>query len=298
MPSINLNAWKLAIRIPTLPAAIAPVLVGWALAERGNEFALGPALAAFIGALLLQIGANFANDVFDFEKGTDTESRLGPPRATQLGLISPQSMKVGMSLTFVLALGVGIYLVSVAGWPIIVIGLASILAALIYTGGPWPIGYHGLGELFTFLFFGVVAVAGTYYVQTESFNNLTWLSTIPLGFTVTAILVVNNLRDIPTDSETNKRTLGVILGDRKTRIWYTILISGAYLSVALIVLLGLSDPWTLLTFASLPIALIPLRDILSGTKGPALNRTLKATALAHLIFGLLFSASLTGWFPY
>ena len=134
MPSINLNAWKLAIRIPTLPAAIAPVLVGWALAERGNEFALGPALAAFIGALLLQIGANFANDVFDFEKGTDTGSRLGPPRATQLGLISPQSMKVGMSLTFVLALGVGIYLVSVAGWPIIVIGLASILAALIYTG--------------------------------------------------------------------------------------------------------------------------------------------------------------------
>ena len=160
-----------------------------------------------------------------------------------------------------------------------------------------PLWAH-FGTIFTFLFFGVVAVAGTYYVQTESFNNLTWLSTIPLGFTVTAILVVNNLRDIPTDSETNKRTLGVILGDRKTRIWYTILISGAYLSVALIVLLGLSDPWTLLTFASLPIALIPLRDILSGTKGPALNRTLKATALAHLIFGLLFSASLTGWFPY
>ena len=296
---MNLYAWKLAIRIPTLPAATAPVLVGWGLAERAHEFSLGPALAALIGALLLQIGANFANDVFDFEKGVDTGSRLGPPRATQLGLISPKSMKLGMSLTFALALGAGIYLVSIAGWPIVLIGLASIVAALVYTGGPWPIGYHGLGELFTFFFFGVVAVAGTYYVQAETFNNnLMWLSTIPLGLTVTAILVINNLRDIPTDSKTGKKTLGVILGDYKTRIWYITLLTGAYLSVIVIVLLGLADPWMFLTFASLPIAMVPIRDVLSGTKGSPLNKTLKATALTHLTFGLLFSACITGWFPY
>ncbi|MGE5596010.1 MAG: 1,4-dihydroxy-2-naphthoate octaprenyltransferase, partial [Hyphomicrobiales bacterium] len=195
-PATRLQAWKLAVRLPTLPAAMAPVAVGTGAALGDSEFRLLPAVAALVGALALQVGANFANDVFDFRRGADTAERLGPPRVTQLGLLTQREVFAGMWAAFGVAFLAGIYLVAVGGWPIVAVGLASIVAAIIYTGGPWPIGYHALGDLFTFVFFGLAAVAGTYYVQAGEVSGVAWLAALPMGCTVTMILVVNNLRDI------------------------------------------------------------------------------------------------------
>ena len=201
----SIGAWRAAARPPTLTAAVAPVLVGTGAAIGDGVFAAGPFVAALFGALCLQIGANFANDVFDFERGADTGDRLGPPRATQMGLLTPLQMKIGMWAAFLLAFLAGIYLVVVAGWIVVVIGLASIVAGLIYTGGPWPVGYHALGDAFTFVFFGMVAVVGTYFVQAEAAPGMVWLAAVPVGCTVTAILVANNLRDLATDRAAGRR---------------------------------------------------------------------------------------------
>jgi 1,4-dihydroxy-2-naphthoate octaprenyltransferase len=211
------SAWWLAIRPATLTASAAPVLVGTGAAWADGRFSLWPAIAALIGASLLQIGANFANDVFDFERGADTHDRLGPQRATQQGWISAEQMKRAMWLTFGGALLTGIYLTAVAGWPVMALGLASIAAAYLYTGGPRPYGYLGLGDLAVFVFFGFGAVAGTYYVQAHSVSTMAWLAAIPIGALATAILVVNNLRDIETDARAGKNTLAVRLGDGPTR---------------------------------------------------------------------------------
>ena len=287
----KLGAWKLAIRVPTLPAAMAPVFVGTGVAIQRDAFDLVPALAALLGALLLQVGANFANDVFDYRKGTDTKDRLGPPRATQMGFLSQREVFTGMWLAFAAAFAIGIYLVHVGGWPIVAVGLSSIAAAIIYTGGPWPIGYHALGDLFTFVFFGLAAVVGTYYVQAGNVPAIAWLAAVPLGCTVTMILVINNLRDIPTDSRTGKTTLGVVMGDRGTRTWYLFLLAVAYVSAIATWAAGAS-PFVLLVLGSLWWAREPVAAIRGGTAGGALNPILKATARFHLVFGLLFAVGL------
>jgi 1,4-dihydroxy-2-naphthoate polyprenyltransferase len=286
------SAWRLAVRPPTLTAAIAPVAVGTGVAIHYNVFDLLPALAALFGALCLQIGANFANDVFDFQRGADTKDRLGPPRVTQLGLLSQREVFAGMWLMFGLAFLAGIYLVAVGGWPIVIVGLASILAAIIYTGGPWPIGYHALGDLFAFVFFGLVAVLGTFYVQAGELVGLAWAAAIPVGCTVTAILVVNNLRDIDTDRSAGKTTLAVIVGRRVTRTWYGLLLTAAYLVALGTWVFGPATAAVLLVLLSLPFARTPLQAVIGGTEGRALNLSLKATARFHLIFGLLFAVGL------
>jgi 1,4-dihydroxy-2-naphthoate octaprenyltransferase len=223
------RAWLLAARPKTLPAALAPVLVGTALAFHDGAFAPLPALAALLGALLLQIGSNFANDYFDFFKGADTHERLGPVRVTASGLISPGQLRWGMVAVFGLAALDGLYLIQVGGWPILAVGVASILAALLYTGGPFPFGYYGLGDLFVFIFFGLVAVCGTYYVQALTLTGPVVLAAVPPGLLITAILVVNNLRDIETDAKAGKRTLAVMLGRDGTRAEYRLLLALAYI---------------------------------------------------------------------
>lgn len=293
----SMAAWRAAARPATLTAAVAPVLVGTGAAIGGGVFSAGPFVAALFGALCLQVGANFANDVFDFERGADAGDRLGPPRATQMGLLTPAQMKVGMWVAFLLAFLAGIYLVVAAGWIVVVIGLASIVAGLIYTGGPWPIGYHALGDAFTFGFFGMVAVVGTYYVQAGAAPGLVWLAAVPVGCTVTAILVANNLRDLNTDRAAGKTTLAVLLGERGTRAWYLLLLVAAYgVAVALWPATAI-EPWALLVLASLPFAFGPLRAVAGGTSGRALNVTLIQTARLHLIFGALLALSLTNWLP-
>jgi 1,4-dihydroxy-2-naphthoate octaprenyltransferase len=217
-----LQVWMLAARPKTLPAAAAPVIVGSAAAFVDGAFQPLPALAALLAALLLQIGANLANDVFDFHKGADTQERLGPVRVTQSGMLSPEQVMGGMWVTFGLAALLGLYLAWVGGWPIILIGVASIAAAILYTGGPFPFGYYGLGDLFVFIFFGLVAVCGTYYIQVAALTPLAIWSSIPMGLLITAILVVNNLRDIDTDRQAGKRTLAVRLGTEGARWEYVL----------------------------------------------------------------------------
>lgn len=288
----SLQAWILALRPRTLPVSIGPVLVGTAVAYAKGGLAVAPAVAAGLGALLLQIGSNFANDVFDFEKGADTHERIGPPRAAQLGLLSPRALKRGMWLVFAMATAVGVYLSWVAGPVILLVGGVSILAAIVYTGGPWPLGYHGLGDLAVFVFFGLVAVLGTIFVQTGTLPALGWLCAIPVGSQATAILVVNNLRDIETDARTGKRTLAVRLGRSGARAEWAALVLGAYL-VPLALWLGLGEsPWVLLPLATLPRAL-RLLGVIRGTEaGPALNEALAGTAQLSFLFSLLFALGL------
>jgi 1,4-dihydroxy-2-naphthoate octaprenyltransferase len=283
-----LNAWKLAVRLPTLTAAVTPVIVGTAAAIRDDAFEAGPAAAAMLGALALQVGANLANDVFDFKKGADTSERLGPPRAAAMGWLTPRQELIGMWAAFGFAMLMGIYLTIVAGWPVVAIGLASIAAAIAYTGGPWPFGYHGLGDLFTFVFFGVVAVCGTYFVQAEEVTGFVVLASLAVGCTVTAILVVNNLRDIPTDRATGKKTLAVIMGERLTRWWYVALLVAPFVIVGL---LGLGA-WAFTVFLAAPLAFLLATPVLRGTAGAALNPILKATARYHLAFGVLLAIAI------
>ena len=224
----NVSAWILATRPRTLPAAIAPVVLGSAMAVADKNFVWLRALAAFMVALLLQIGVNLANDYFDYLKGIDTADRLGPLRVTQSGLIPAKQVKAGVLLTFMLSMIPGLYLLRVGGWPVFFIGLACMGAVLAYSGGPFPLASHGLGDLFVFIFFGLVAVGGTYYVQTLRLTPLVWLMGAIEGLLITAILVVNNLRDIQSDRQTGKRTLAVIIGSRGSRIEYVMLLAGAY----------------------------------------------------------------------
>ena len=282
------RAWLLAARPPTLTAAVAPVIVGTAVAARADAFAGGPALAALIGAIALQIGANLANDVSDFRRGADHAGRVGPPRAAAMGMLSEAAIVRGMVAAFALAALMGVYLASVVGWPIIAVGLASVAAAVTYTGGPWPYGYRALGEVFVFLFFGVVAVAGTYYAQAGELSRAALAASVPVGFTVTAILVVNNVRDIDSDRLAHKRTLAVYLGRRLARVQYLATVAGAYLAVAALWLVGDFSAGVMLAWLSLPVTLGPARAVLTRTDGPALNAALRATARLHFVFsGLL-----------
>ncbi|RLT26477.1 MAG: 1,4-dihydroxy-2-naphthoate polyprenyltransferase [Chloroflexi bacterium] len=286
------RTWVMAIRVPTLTAAVAPVAVGTALAQRAGVFQPWAALAALLGALAIQAGANLANDLSDFRKGADTETRVGPPRATQMGWLTEAQVQRGILVAFGFATLMGLYLTYVAGWPVVAMGLASMLAALAYTGGPMPFGYRALGEIFVFLFFGVIAVVGTYFVQALSVSREAFAASIPVGLTVTAILVVNNVRDIETDRVAGKRTLAVVLGRRWTRIFYVGILLGAYVAAAALWFIGHFPVWTLLPWLSAPLAFRPAEAVLEHVDGPTLNRALKATAQLHLVFALLLSVGL------
>jgi 1,4-dihydroxy-2-naphthoate octaprenyltransferase len=282
------RAWLLAARPRTLPAALAPVIVGTALAIRDNAFAPGPALAAVVVALLLQIAANFANDVFDFRRGADTAERLGPTRVTQSGLIPPDRVLAATIGVAALASLAGLYLAWRGGLPILLLGVAAVIATFAYTGGPFPLGYNGLGELFVLIFFGFVAVAGTYYVQALRLTGLVLAAAIPIGALVTNILVVNNLRDLETDRAAGKHTLAVRLGRARTQLEYLLLLAVAYLAPPLLWLFGGLTPWALLPWLTLPLAARLVRQTRQEA-GRALNKTLAGTAQLELLFSILFA---------
>lgn len=288
----SLAAWILAIRPRTLPVSLAPVLVGTAVAHRLDGLRLAPAVAAAAGALLLQIGSNLANDVFDHEKGADTETRIGPPRATQQGLLSARAMKRAMVVVFALATAIGLYLTAVAGPAILAVGLLSIAAAVAYTGGPWPLGYHGLGDVAVFLFFGLVAVAGTAFVQLGHVPLLAWAAALPVGTLATAILVVNNLRDVDTDRAAGKHTLAVRFGRGGARAEWIALVAAAYVVSSGIGLVFGTSAWVLLPWATLPRAIGLGRVIQREVAGPPLNAALAGTAQLCLFFSLLFAVGL------
>ena len=289
-PPSRTHAWLMAARPPTLPAAVVPVLVGTAAVARLGFLPLAFA-AALLAAVLIQIGTNFANDFFDFHKGADTAERLGPVRVTQSGLIPPNTVRSAMVLVFGLAALVGLYLVVIGGWPILVIGLLSISAGVLYTGGPYPLAYHGLGDLFVFIFFGLVAVCGTAYLHISAVPSVAWFAALPVALIVTAIIVVNNLRDIDTDRLAHKHTLAVLLGRRATRFEYLLLVAGAYLLLPLGPLLGLTSAWALLPLLTLPIAVALVRTVF-GVEGRPLNRALAGTGRLHMLFGVLLAIGL------
>jgi 1,4-dihydroxy-2-naphthoate octaprenyltransferase len=289
-PPSRARAWLMAARPPTLPAAVVPVLVGTAAVARLGFLPLA-FVAALLAAVLIQVGTNFANDYFDFHKGADTAERLGPVRVTQSGLIAPDTVRAAMVLVFGLAALVGLYLVFVGGWPILLIGLLSIMAGVLYTGGPYPLAYHGLGDLFVFIFFGLVAVCGTAYLHTGAVPGVAWFAALPVALIVTAIIVVNNLRDIDTDRLARKHTLAVLIGRRATRFEYLLLVIGAYALLPLGPLLGLASVWALLPLLTLPIAAMLMRTVFT-VEGRPLNRALAGTGRLHLLFGVLLAIGL------
>lgn len=282
-----IQTWWLAIRPRTLPAAASGVAMGCALAWYDGSFQLLPALACLLIALLLQIGSNVANDVFDFERGADTAERLGPVRVTQAGFLTPTQVKRGMVVIFGLAAMLGLYLASLRGWTVIWLGAAAILSAVAYTGGPYPLGYHGLGDVFVFLFFGLAAVAGTYFVQVGSVSVIAWWMSVPVGLIVTAILVVNNLRDIDSDRKAGKHTLAVRLGERGAKIEYVLCLTIAYLIVPALVLMNLIPIGGMLAWLSLPVAVRTLRTVFTQ-KGRPLNAALAGTGQTAFLFSLFF----------
>lgn len=282
------QAWIMAIRPKTLPAAAAAVIVGIALAAHDGVFALLPALAALLVAELLQIASNLANDVFDFERGVDRGERLGPTRVTQSGLLSPGEVRKGLWLTIGLAVIPGLYLATRIGWTAIWIGLAAIIALLAYTGGPFPYGSYALGDLFVFIFFGLVSVGGTYLVQAGTLQPAVWWMGAAMGLLITNILVVNNYRDRPTDSQNGKKTLAVLLGERGTQLEYLLCMLGAFLIPLTIWLHSGAYRGGLLTWVLIPKGWQLFRE-LQSTHGRALNHTLAATAQFGLLYALVFS---------
>lgn len=286
----KVHIWWLAIRPKTLPAAAAPVIVGSAAAAADGVFAALPAFAAFLGALLLQIAVNLANDYFDAKNEIDTEKRLGPVRVTQSGLIPPSQVKRAMLLTLMTSGLIFIYLTAVGGMVIFLVALASVLAALAYSGGPYPLASHGLGELFVFIFFGLVAVCGTYWVQALSLSWLVVAASIAPGLLISAIMVVNNLRDIATDQQAGKRTLAVRLGRKRTIFVYRIMVLAPYALMLLLALTSLGAA-VLLPFFSLPMGIMLCEEIRS-ISGSDLNYTLAKTAKFSLVFSLLFAVGL------
>ena len=277
----------MACRPRTLTAAVAPVAAGTGLAHMHGGFALLPALAALAGAMLIQVGTNLANDYYDYQKGGDDVGRLGPVRVTQAGLIEGRDVLRGALLAFALAAGAGVYLAAVAGWPVVAIGVAGIASGIAYTGGPWPLGYHGLGDVFVFVFFGLVAVAGTCYVQVLEFRPDALTAGVALGAASTAILVVNNLRDMETDARAGKRTLAVRMGGGWTKAEYVFLLGlTAAVPVGGMALHSWS-PWVLLPLFALPAVAGSLRLVLTFRDPAALNRALAGTARFLGLFGVL-----------
>jgi 1,4-dihydroxy-2-naphthoate octaprenyltransferase len=286
--SSTVQAWVSATRPKTLPAALGPVLVGTALAAGDGELHSLAAFSCLAVAVLLQIAVNLANDYFDGVGGVDGEDRIGPVRATQAGLLSPRAVKWVTFLTLGASLIPGGYLIFLGGWPIALLAVFCILSALAYSGGPFPLASHGLGDLFVFIFFGPVAVVGTYYLQAGMATQAAFLASLPVGFLITAILVVNNLRDIETDRRAGKNTLAVIIGGKWTRIEYILLLAAAFFVPAVGVLEG---PWSV--FALLPwVTAVPALRLcfaLLVEEGPILNFRLAQTAKLSFFFSLFFA---------
>ena len=286
------QAWLLAARPKTLTAALAPVVVGTALATHDGVLAWLPALAALVGATLIQLGTNFANDYYDFVRGGDTEDRVGPVRVTQAGILKPESVKRGMWTVLGAALLVGTYLVWVGGWPIVWIGLSSLTCAVLYTGGPFPLAYHGLGDVFVFVFFGLVAVSGTYYVQGVAWPPDVFLAGAALGALNTAILVANNLRDIETDATVGKRTLAVRIGTRGSQVQYLTMLFVAFV----VPVVGWRVyGWPAASLAALlvaPLCIAPVRRVLTHTEPAELLPALGETARVVGVYGLLLGLGL------
>jgi 1,4-dihydroxy-2-naphthoate octaprenyltransferase len=282
----------MAARVRTLPAAIAPVLVGTALAGYFDVFHPLRFIAALIGAIFIQVGTNLSNDYSDARRGADTEDRLGPVRVTAGGLVPPKQVLIATYVSFGVAVAAGAYLIAVAGWQLLLVGAASILAGVLYTGGPRPYGYEGLGEVFVFLFFGIVAVAGSFYVQVKHLDWEAFALAVPVGLIAAAILVVNNIRDIDTDRRASKRTLAVRLGRERTRTLYAVMIYLAFLLTPVTWIFGPMKPWMLLPWLTLPIAAPIVRTVRNRTDGPSLNGALAQTGMLQLSFCMLLSAGL------
>jgi 1,4-dihydroxy-2-naphthoate octaprenyltransferase len=294
-----MRIWLMAARPRTLPAAVAPVLVGTALAMTVVDLRVGGFIAALLGAVFIQVGTNLSNDYSDARRGADTEERLGPVRVTAGGLVPPRQVLVATYVSFALAVACGAYLIALAGPVLLAIGAASILAGVLYTGGPRPYGYEGLGEVFVFLFFGLVAVAGSYYVQTEDLRWEALALAVPVGLLASAILVVNNVRDLETDRRAGKRTLAVRLGRPATRTIFGAMVYGAFVTAPLvwpIAELGGGSPpgtpWLLLPLVLLPVAVALVRLVRTHTDGATLNLALARTGLLQLGFCVLLSIGL------
>jgi 1,4-dihydroxy-2-naphthoate octaprenyltransferase len=282
-----LRAWWLAARPRTQPLALAPVLVGTAVAWSEGAARAWPALAALAGALWLQIGANFANDVFDAERGADTAERVGPARAVQQGWLSARAVRTATGVAFAVAALFGLYLIAVGGWPIAVLGVLSILAGFAYTGGPYPLGYHGLGEVMVFLFFGLGAVCGTTFVQTLDVPAAALLASVPVGALAAAVLVVNNTRDIDTDRAAGKRTLAVRFGDGLARRGYVALVVGSF-AIPVAWAAASRAPAILIPLVCTPLAARLCRSVLHDA-GARLNATLAGTAQLAVLFATLLA---------
>ena len=289
-----LKAWLIAARIKTLPAAISPVFVGTALAYRDNYYNKYTFISIIIASILIQIGTNLSNDLSDFLKGTDTDERLGPQRVAQSGLLSTKQLKKGIVIIFSLSIIIGIYLVLIGGYPIVIIGLTSIACGILYTAGPYPLGYNGLGDLFVFIFFGLVAVLGSYYLQTGTVSFESFICGAAIGSLSTAILVVNNLRDSNTDIKTGKKTLAVRLGPRFVRVMFILLalttyVLSFYLTYFLFILN--QNVFLVLTIITFPIFINITFDIykISGKK---FNVLLGNVAGFIMLYSILFTISI------
>jgi 1,4-dihydroxy-2-naphthoate octaprenyltransferase len=285
----GLRAWVLAARPPTLLAAVSPVLVGSGLAWGEDAFRWDVFVVTLAAAVLINVGVNFANDASDARRGADTAARIGPTRAVAAGLIPARRMWAGVAVAFGLAAAGGAYLAWVAGWVILTIGAGSLIAALGYTGGPWPYGYRGFGEVFVFVFFGLVATVGSRFVHDSTAPLAAWLLAFPVGMLITAILVANNVRDIDTDRIAGKRTLAVIVGRRRGRHLFAALVLGAFVALAAAAAAGAVPRLTLLGLLALPLAWFPVRTVYRETSGPALIGALKATARLQALAGLLIA---------
>ena len=284
----SVRAWVLAARPATLTAAFAPVAVGTACAFVVGAFRWDAALAALIGAFLIQIATNFANDLFDFQRGADDEERLGPTRAAQAGLLTVEQLRKGIALTLLLALGVGVYLTWVAGPWVVAIGLSSIVAGLAYTGGPFPLAYNGLGDVFVMAFFGFVAVCGTAFVQAQHVPDLAWVAAVPMGALATGILVVNNVRDFEGDARAGKHTLVVRFGRDSGVREYVVLLIASYATPVALWLMGWTTVWVCLPLVTVPWA-ARLAQSVARDRGVVLNQTLAGTAKLLSVFGVLFA---------
>lgn len=288
----GIQIWMMAARPKTLPAGIAPVLVGTALAGFEHVFHPLRFIAALLGSILIQVGTNLSNDYSDARRGADSEDRLGPLRVTAGGLVPPRQVLLATYLTFGLAACCGAYLIAMAGWQLLLIGVASILAGVLYTGGPRPYGYEGLGEVFVFLFFGIAAVAGSYFAQLSRFSWESLVLSVPVGLIAAAILVVNNTRDIDTDRRAGKRTLAVRIGRERSRVMYAALIFSAYPLALIAWIFGPLHAWLLLCWLTLPLAAPVVRLVRGHMDGPSLNRALAGTGRLQLAFCVLLSAGL------
>jgi 1,4-dihydroxy-2-naphthoate polyprenyltransferase len=280
--------WVAGARPRTLPAAVAPVLVGTGVAVALDGFRLVPALLALGVALALQVAVNYANDYSDGRRGTDAD-RIGPMRLVGSGAASARQVLIAAALSFVVAAVAGLALAALSSWWLVAVGAVCIVAAWTYTGGPIPYGYRALGEVFVFVFFGLVAVVGTTFVQTRTVEGLAFAAAVPIGLLIVAILVVNNLRDIDGDAAVGKRTLAVLLGDRATRSFFTALLVVPFGVIAAI---GVVRPWALLGLLAAPLAVRPVRTVLAGGRGPALITALAGTGVLTLATGVLFALGL------